>query len=57
MLRARHLLEDTDLAVERIARARGFGDGAPLLRHHFQRQIGVPPVDYRRAFTKHPVSA
>ena len=56
VLRARHLLESTDLDVERIARESGFATAA-VLRHHFQRQIGIPPVAYRRAFTKQPVSA
>ncbi|MFC7597738.1 GlxA family transcriptional regulator [Terrabacter sp. GCM10028922] len=56
VLRARHLLETTDFDVERIARESGFATAA-VLRHHFQRQIGIPPVSYRRAFTKQPVSA
>ncbi|MBC9820018.1 GlxA family transcriptional regulator [Terrabacter sp. MAHUQ-38] len=56
VLRARHLLESTDFDVERIARESGFATAA-VLRHHFQRQIGIPPVSYRRAFTKQPVSA
>ncbi|GAA1976480.1 helix-turn-helix domain-containing protein [Terrabacter lapilli] len=56
VLRARHLLETTDLDIERIARESGFGTAA-VLRHHFQREIGVPPIAYRRAFTKQPASA
>jgi transcriptional regulator GlxA family with amidase domain len=56
VLRARHLLESTDFDVERIARESGFATAA-VLRHHFQREIGIPPVAYRRAFAKHPVSA
>jgi transcriptional regulator GlxA family with amidase domain len=56
VLRARHLLETTDLDVERIARESGFATGA-VLRHHFQRQIGVPPQAYRKAFTRQPASA
>ena len=56
VLRARHLLETTDFDVERIARESGFATAA-VLRHHFQRQIGIPPVAYRRAFAKQPVSA
>ena len=47
VLRARHLLESTDLDVERIARESGFATAA-VLRHHFQREIGIPPVAYRR---------
>ena len=56
VLRARHLLETTDFDVERIARVSGFATAA-VLRHHFQREIGIPPVAYRRAFAKQPVSA
>jgi transcriptional regulator GlxA family with amidase domain len=56
VLRARHLLETTDFDVERIARESGFATAA-VLRHHFQREIGIPPVAYRRAFAKQPVSA
>lgn len=56
VLRARHLLETTDFDIERIARESGFATAA-VLRHHFQRQIGIPPVSYRRAFTKQPASA
>ena len=56
VLRARHLLESTDLDVERIAHESGFATAA-VLRHHFQREIGIPPVAYRRAFAKHPATA
>ncbi len=56
VLRARHLLETTDLDIERIAPRERLRDGR-LLRHHFQRQIGLPPVAYRRAFAKHPATA
>ena len=55
VLRARHLLESTDLDIERIARESGFATAA-VLRHHFQRQIGLPPVQYRRAFARQPVA-
>ena len=47
---ARELLEESDLSIESVARHSGFGSGA-LLRHHFTRQVGVPPGDYRRSFT------
>lgn len=47
--RARVLLESTDLPVERIGELSGLGT-ANNLRHHFLRQIGVSPGDYRRAF-------
>jgi AraC family transcriptional regulator, transcriptional activator FtrA len=56
VLRARYLLESTDLDVERIARESGFATAA-VLRHHFQREIGIPPVTYRRAFARHPATA
>lgn len=56
VLRARHLLETTEFDVERISRESGFATAA-VLRHHFQREIGIPPVAYRRAFAKHPASA
>src|SRR6478735_7018400 len=56
VLRARRLLETTDFDVERIARESGFATGA-VLRHHFQRQIGVPPLSYRKTFTRQPASA
>ncbi|GAY11257.1 helix-turn-helix domain-containing protein [Pseudonocardia sp. N23] len=49
VLRSQRLLEDTDLSVEEIARECGFG-GAALLRHHFRRQVGVSPADYRRSY-------
>lgn len=46
---ARRLLEATDLPVESIAARAGFGSAA-LLRHHFTRQVGVAPSDYRKRF-------
>jgi AraC family transcriptional activator FtrA len=49
VLRARHLLEETTLGVEEIARACGLASGA-LLRHHFRRVVGVTPADYRKSF-------
>jgi transcriptional regulator GlxA family with amidase domain len=49
VLHARHLLEDTDLGVDEVARRCGFGTAA-LLRHHFHRAVGVAPNDYRRTF-------
>ncbi|QKW08216.1 helix-turn-helix domain-containing protein [Streptomyces sp. NA04227] len=47
--RARMLLESTDLPVERIGELSGLGT-ANNLRHHFLKQVGVSPSDYRRAF-------
>ena len=49
VLRAEQLLEQTDHSVERIATEVGFGNAATL-RHHFTRQRGVAPQQYRRAF-------
>jgi AraC family transcriptional activator FtrA len=49
VLRARALLETTDLPVERIAHECGFSTGAGL-RTHFQRTVGASPLSYRRAF-------
>ncbi|WP_034087347.1 helix-turn-helix domain-containing protein [Streptacidiphilus albus] len=49
VLHARHLLEETLLGIEDIARTCGFGTAA-LLRHHFRRVVGVTPADYRRTF-------
>ncbi|MGI8718676.1 MAG: helix-turn-helix domain-containing protein, partial [Lapillicoccus sp.] len=50
---ARVLLEQTDLSIEAVATNSGFGTAA-LLRHHFVRQVGVPPGDYRRTFSARP---
>lgn len=49
LARARHLLETTDLPIERISRMCGMGT-AGNLRHHFVRSVGVTPADYRRTF-------
>ncbi|RMI29079.1 helix-turn-helix domain-containing protein [Nocardia stercoris] len=46
---ARQLLEDTTLDLESVATRSGFGSAA-LLRHHFQRQVGLAPTAYRRRF-------
>ena len=46
---ARHLLESTDLGVDRIARQAGFGTGASM-RQHLQAALGVSPTTYRRTF-------
>ncbi|RCG28066.1 helix-turn-helix domain-containing protein [Streptomyces diacarni] len=46
---ARHLLEETDLPVERIATDAGFGTAASL-RQHFHASLGVSPRAYRRTF-------
>jgi AraC family transcriptional activator FtrA len=57
VLHARQLLEDTQLSVEEVADESGFGSAA-LLRHHFNKIVGVSPKDYRRTFgAAHEVSA
>jgi transcriptional regulator GlxA family with amidase domain len=47
--RARELLEQTDLSVERIAAASGLGSGTAM-RQHFQSAMGVTPTAYRDTF-------
>lgn len=47
--RARHLLESSDLSVDRIARDAGFGT-AQSMRGHLQAALGVTPTAYRRTF-------
>lgn len=47
--RARHLLESTDLSVDRVARDAGFGS-AQSMRQHLQAALGVTPTAYRRTF-------
>ncbi len=50
VLRARELLEQTDLPVESVASHSGFGSAA-LLRTHFQTVVGTSPQRYRREFS------
>lgn len=47
--RARHLLEATDLPVDRVAERAGFGT-ATSLRQHLHAAIGVSPSAYRATF-------
>ena len=47
--RARHLLESTDLSIDRIAERTGFATSASL-RQHLHATIGVAPLTYRRTF-------
>lgn len=49
VLEARGLLERTDLPVEEIASAAGFGSAASL-RDHFRRDTATTPTAYRRSF-------
>jgi transcriptional regulator GlxA family with amidase domain len=44
-----HLLETTDLTVDRIAEAAGLGTSASL-RHHLRSTLGVSPLAYRKTF-------
>jgi transcriptional regulator GlxA family with amidase domain len=50
VLRARELLEQTDLPVDAVASHSGFGSAA-LLRSHFQSVVGTSPQRYRREFS------
>ncbi|GHB15216.1 AraC family transcriptional regulator [Streptomyces umbrinus] len=47
--RARHLLESTDLSIDQIAHASGFGTPQSM-RQHLQSTLGVTPTTYRRTF-------
>ena len=47
VLRAQHLLEETDQQIEDIARHAGFGN-AIALRRNFHRCLGISPLHYRR---------
>ncbi|MEU2621004.1 helix-turn-helix domain-containing protein [Streptomyces sp. NPDC007157] len=47
--RARHLLETSDLAIDRIAAEVGFATGTSL-RQHLHAAIGVSPQAYRNTF-------
>ncbi|WP_233491660.1 GlxA family transcriptional regulator [Blastococcus sp. TBT05-19] len=46
---ARRLLESTDVPVEQVAEAAGFGTTASM-RQHLHAAIGVAPLAYRRTF-------
>ncbi|WSL21468.1 helix-turn-helix domain-containing protein [Streptomyces sp. NBC_01283] len=47
--RARHLLESSDLSIDRVAAEVGFATGTSL-RQHLQAAIGVSPQMYRKTF-------
>ncbi|MFI1172907.1 GlxA family transcriptional regulator [Streptomyces melanogenes] len=49
LLRARELLETTDLTVDQVAGRSGLGSGESL-RQHLSRQLGMTPAAYRGAF-------
>ncbi|GAA4212245.1 GlxA family transcriptional regulator [Actinocatenispora rupis] len=52
--RARHLLEETDLPVDRIAADAGFGTAASL-RAHLRAELRTSPSAYRATFRGVPV--
>ncbi|APB00129.1 uncharacterized protein NS506_06092 [Nocardia seriolae] len=56
LIRARELLELTDLPVDAVADRCGLGSPANL-RAHFNREVGVSPTEYRRSHrpTRHEV--
>ncbi|WP_107660559.1 GlxA family transcriptional regulator [Nocardia suismassiliense] len=47
--RARQLLETTELPIDQVAEAAGFGTSMTL-RRHFTREVGTAPRAYRNAF-------
>lgn len=51
--RARQLLEESDLPVDRVAYEAGFGTAASL-RQHMHSELGVSPSAYRRTFQGAP---
>ena len=51
--RARHLLETTDLPVDRVAADAGFGTTASL-RQHLGAAVGLSPLAYRRTYRAEP---
>jgi transcriptional regulator GlxA family with amidase domain len=51
VVRARELLESSDLPVDRVAEQVGFATGTSL-RQHLREAIGVSPMAYRRTFTR-----
>jgi transcriptional regulator GlxA family with amidase domain len=44
-----HLLETTDLSVDRVAESAGLGTAASL-RHHLRGELGISPLAYRKTF-------
>ena len=44
-----HLLETTDLSVDRVAESAGLGTAASF-RHHLGSELGVSPLAYRKTF-------
>lgn len=50
--RAQHLLETSDMPVERVGQATGFAS-ATTFRDRFKELVGVSPSAYRRTFAPH----
>lgn len=46
---AQELLEGTDMSIEQVATAAGFGND-PVFRHHFRQHVGIAPTAYRAKF-------
>ncbi|GAA4848247.1 helix-turn-helix domain-containing protein [Actinomycetospora corticicola] len=53
---ARHLLESTDLAIDRVAADAGLGTTSSL-RAHLAADVGLSPVAYRRTYRASPRTA
>ncbi|MER8226024.1 helix-turn-helix domain-containing protein, partial [Streptomyces sp. NPDC094143] len=51
IIRARELLESTDLPMDVVAARSGLGS-ADSLRQHLVRRVGLTPTAYRRSFTR-----
>jgi transcriptional regulator GlxA family with amidase domain len=49
VLRARRMLESSELPIDEVAQSCGFSSAAAL-RPHFRRSVGVVPTAYREAF-------
>jgi AraC family transcriptional activator FtrA len=52
---AKNLLSSTHRPIEEVAGAVGFGS-AHVLRHHFKRNVGLSPQQYRQSFSGLPLS-
>lgn len=55
LVRARELLESSDMSIEEIATTVGYATAASL-RHHLSSRLGVLPGAYRRTFHPTPTS-
>lgn len=47
--RAKEILEEKNTGIERVAELSGF-ENATTLRHHFKKNMGVSPIQYRNNF-------